>query len=98
MANESRPLRFGGPFKTQPFPLQTELDLAGMDPDVVGDRVVRAIKDRELYIFTHLQTKEWLLARHDRIVDAFDACESWVSEAPEHRTAKRLTYPSRDNR
>ena len=98
MANESRPARFGGPFETAPHPLHDELDSAGLDPDVVGERVVRAIKDRELYVFTHMQTKEWLLARHQRIIDAFDACETWVSEEPQKRTAKRIAYPARSER
>jgi hypothetical protein len=62
---------------------------------MVGERVVRAIKDRELYVFTHMQTKEWLFARHQRIIDAFNACESWVSEEPQKRTAKRIAYPVR---
>jgi NAD(P)-dependent dehydrogenase (short-subunit alcohol dehydrogenase family) len=95
MANESRPARFGGPFETAPHPLHAELDSAGLDPDMVGERVVRAIKDRELYVFTHMQTKEWLFARHQRIIDAFNACESWVSEEPQKRTAKRIAYPVR---
>lgn len=89
-SNETRPERFGGAYETTTLnPLQKELEL-GLDPDVVGDRVVRAIKNRELYIFTHMQTKEWLLARHQRIVDAFDACEAWIAEKPAERTANRL--------
>jgi NAD(P)-dependent dehydrogenase (short-subunit alcohol dehydrogenase family) len=90
MSNEVRPERFGGAYKTESLnPLQTELD-TGLEPNVVGDRVVRAIKDRDLYIFTHMQTKEWLLARHKRIIDAFDACESWIAENPEERAAGRI--------
>ena len=90
-SNESRPERFGGPYQTTSHnALQKELDGAGLDPDVVGDRVLRAIRNRDLYIFTHMQTKEWLLARHKRIIDAFDACEAWVAEKPGERTAMRL--------
>jgi short-subunit dehydrogenase len=96
MANENRPERFGGPYQTATLhPLQAELDSAGLDPDVVGDRVVRAIRNRELYIFTHMQTKEWLLARHRRIIDAFDACEAWIADAPQERTAKQLAQSTR---
>ena len=57
---------------------------------IVGDRVVRAIKDRDLYIFTHMQTKAWLLARHKRIIDAFDACEAWIAEDPKERAANPI--------
>jgi NAD(P)-dependent dehydrogenase (short-subunit alcohol dehydrogenase family) len=95
LANESRPERFGGPYKAKPHLLQEELDSAGLHPEVVAERVVRAIKNRELYVFTHMQTKEWLLARHQRIIDAFDACESWISEEPQQRTAKRIAYSAR---
>jgi NAD(P)-dependent dehydrogenase (short-subunit alcohol dehydrogenase family) len=91
MSNEARPDRFGGPYPTPNLhPLQGELDAAGLDPEVVGDRVVRAIRNRELYIFTHMQTKEWLIDRHRRIIAAFDACEAWVADSPADRTAKRL--------
>jgi NAD(P)-dependent dehydrogenase (short-subunit alcohol dehydrogenase family) len=92
-SSESRPTRFGGPYETQSLnPLQQELE-AGLDPDVVGDRVLRAIRDRELYIFTHMQTKEWLLARHARIIDAFEACERWIDEKPGDRAARRIGGP-----
>jgi NAD(P)-dependent dehydrogenase (short-subunit alcohol dehydrogenase family) len=85
MSNDVRLERFGGPYKTADLnPLQKEV-AAGLDPDTVGDRVVRAIKDRELYVFTHMQTREWLLARHERIIDAFDACEAWIAENPKER-------------
>jgi len=90
MSNEMRTDQFGGPYKTASLnPLQKELE-SGLDPDVVGDRVVRAIKNRDLYIFTHMQTKEWLLARHQRIIDAFDACEQWIAEDPDERTAQKV--------
>jgi NAD(P)-dependent dehydrogenase (short-subunit alcohol dehydrogenase family) len=92
-SNESRPARYGGPYETASLsPLQNELE-SGLDPDMVGDRVMRAIRDRELYIFTHMQTKDWLLARHKRIVDAFDACEAWIDEKPGERTAAQVSGP-----
>jgi hypothetical protein len=37
-----------------------------------------------------MQTKEWLLARHQRIIDAFDACEAWIAENPAERNAQRI--------
>lgn len=96
-SNESRPDRYGGPYETASLnPLQKELE-SGLDPDTVGERVLRAIQDRELYIFTHMQTKEWLLARHKRIIDAFDACEAWIAENPEERTAAQVGGPFTGN-
>ena len=49
---------------------------------MVGERVVRAIRNREFYVFTHMHTRDWLLARHQRIIAAFDECESWMAERP----------------
>jgi len=76
-SGESRPERFGGPYEepgNHPFVQELE---TGLEPDDVGDRVVRAIRERELYVFTHMHTRDWLIARHQRIIDAFDACERW---------------------
>jgi hypothetical protein len=71
-------------------PLKAELERDGMDPDAVGDRVVRAIRERELYIFTHMHTRDWLLARHQRIIDAFADCERWQAE----RSRRQATQPA----
>jgi hypothetical protein len=37
-----------------------------------------------------METKEWLLARHKRIIDAFDACQAWIDESPKERAANRI--------
>lgn len=89
VSGENRPGRFGGPYEEPGNnPFQRELE-TGLEPDQVGDRVVQAIRDRELYVFTHMETKDWLLARHQRIIDAFDACGRWnaglASRAPPER-------------
>jgi len=79
-SGENRPERFGGPY-SEPGndAFQSELD-DGLEPDVVGERVVRAIRHNEFYVFTHMHTKDWLLARHQRIIAAFDECERWIAE------------------
>ena len=79
-SGENRPARFGGAYEESGNnQFQKELE-KGLEPDVVGERVVRAIKNRELYIFTHMETKDWLMARHQRIIDGFDDCERWLTE------------------
>jgi NAD(P)-dependent dehydrogenase (short-subunit alcohol dehydrogenase family) len=79
-SGENRPERFGGPYdEPGNDAFQAELD-DGLAPDVVGERVVRAIRRNEFYVFTHMHTKDWLLARHKRIIDAFDECEKWIEE------------------
>jgi NAD(P)-dependent dehydrogenase (short-subunit alcohol dehydrogenase family) len=85
VSGENRPDRFGGPYEEPDNnPFQKELDV-GLEPDQVGERVVQAILQREVYVFTHMETRDWLLARHQRIIDAFDACE----RRPGDRTATR---------
>ncbi len=96
VSGESRPERFGGP-DAEPGnrPLQAELERDGLDPDVVGERVVHAIRGRELYVFTHMHTREWLRARHRRIDDAFADCERWLAERPAGAGAPPTAAPPR---
>lgn len=79
LSGANRPARFGGPVAPDNDPLQDELR-HGLDPDVVGERVVRAIRKNELFVFTHMETKAWLDDRHRRIADAYAECERWQSE------------------
>jgi len=79
-SGENRPARFGGPYDEMGnAAFESELD-EGLEPDVIGERVARAIRRREFYVFTHMHTKDWLLARHKRIIDAFDDCEAWLKD------------------
>ena len=64
-------------------PLHEELK-HGLHPDMVGERVVRAIRNRELFIFTHMETRNWLDRRHQRVHAAFEDCESWLGEHDAH--------------
>lgn len=91
VSGENRPVRFGGPFaQTGNNRLQQELE-DGLEPDEVGERVLSAIRGRELYVFTHMATRDWLLERHQKIIDAFAECERWDTE----RTARAGSQPAR---
>jgi len=80
VSGENRPGRFGGAYEEPGNnPFQEELK-SGLEPDEVGQRVVRAIRGRELYVFTHMETRAWLQTRHQRIIDAFAECERWQAE------------------
>jgi NAD(P)-dependent dehydrogenase (short-subunit alcohol dehydrogenase family) len=86
-SGENRPARFGGPMVLPGHDrLQEELR-HGLDPDTVGERVVRAMRKRELLVFTHMETKAWLDARHQRIRDAYDECERWDAERAKNQRA-----------
>jgi NAD(P)-dependent dehydrogenase (short-subunit alcohol dehydrogenase family) len=65
--------------------------LSGIDPDVVGARVLEAIKNGELYIFTHPGMKDFVAARFANILSAFDtaansealkAVKEWAPTVP----------------
>ena len=49
-----------------------QMVMSGIDPDIVGMRVVEAVRDNELYIFTHPQFKDAAEARFASIRAAFD--------------------------
>lgn len=80
MSEANRPDRFGGPSAGRLSRLQEELQTTGISPDAVGERVLRAIRDRELYIFTHMQSRDWLDARNAKIRAAYDDCQHWLDE------------------
>jgi NAD(P)-dependent dehydrogenase (short-subunit alcohol dehydrogenase family) len=47
--------------------------LSGIDPDIVGNRVLEAVKNGELYIFTHPAMRAYVEGRFQTILAAFDA-------------------------
>jgi NAD(P)-dependent dehydrogenase (short-subunit alcohol dehydrogenase family) len=49
-----------------------ELVKSGIDPDAVGARVVEAIRDNELYVFTHPEMKALVEMRFAKILEGFD--------------------------
>lgn len=79
-SDRNRPERFGGPTTgSQPQEVLAEMFRKnGISPEAVGERVIQAIIDNELYIFTHLATQEWLEKRHRRIEAAFDATRAYL--------------------
>lgn len=50
--------------------------LSGIDPDVVGQRVLEAIRAGETYIFTHPNMREFVQARFAGIMAGFDAADA----------------------
>ena len=48
----------------------------GLSPEVVGERVVEAVSNKELYIFTHPNYRKVLQKRFKAIDDAFARSES----------------------
>ena len=50
-----------------------QMVLIGIDPDIVGERVVEAIQANELYIFTHPPMRDFVQMRFAQIMAAFDS-------------------------
>ncbi|MEI9886781.1 MAG: SDR family NAD(P)-dependent oxidoreductase [Rhizomicrobium sp.] len=68
--------------------------LNGIDPDIVGRRVLEGVRDNDLYIFTHPHFKEFVQARFAAILAAFDKSaasqalaevETWQPVVPRRR-------------
>ena len=81
-AARARPGRFGGPFTRPEDHFQAELLRDGLHPDVVGERLLDAIRTGEFFVFTHPSTRAWIEERHGRLMEAYDAAERWWSRRP----------------
>ncbi|HKT75897.1 MAG TPA: SDR family NAD(P)-dependent oxidoreductase [Sphingobium sp.] len=78
-SDRNRPGRFGGPTTGSQSALFADMfKQTGLAPEAVGERVIQAIVDNELYIFTHLDTQSWLEERHRKIEAAFDATRAYL--------------------
>ena len=73
----TRPDRFGGAYRrpTQEA-LKSAFTTGSLDPVVVGQRVLQAIRDEDFYILTHTNERAAVKARLDRIIAAFDRADS----------------------
>jgi short-subunit dehydrogenase len=67
---------------------------AGMDPEILAARVLEAIRDDELYIFTHPERKAMVEGRFNAILEAFDrAAKSPALKDHEPQDLSALTRP-----
>ncbi|MFN0093710.1 MAG: SDR family NAD(P)-dependent oxidoreductase [Dehalococcoidia bacterium] len=71
VAGRNRPDQFGGPDAGN-RPMATGMQQMGMDPSDVAGLVVRAVKENQLYIMTHPDTRAAVEARRDRILEVYD--------------------------
>ena len=49
----------------------------GLASELVGQRVLQAIRQREFYVLTHAGERAAIKTRHQRIEAAFDRAETW---------------------
>jgi NAD(P)-dependent dehydrogenase (short-subunit alcohol dehydrogenase family) len=55
--------------------MAAQMVLSGIDPDIVGNRVVECIEANELYIFTHPAMRDFVKMRFAQIMAAFDSAD-----------------------
>ena len=73
----TRPERFGGSYRRpQQEALKATFAASALPPEVVGRRVLQAIRDNEFYVLTHTGEREIISARLDRIKAAFDRADA----------------------
>jgi NAD(P)-dependent dehydrogenase (short-subunit alcohol dehydrogenase family) len=67
--------------------------LSGIDPDIVGNRVLEAMANGEIYIFTHPAMRAYVEARFQMIQAAFDAAANapTLASVKDHNPATLLT-------
>ena len=75
-----RQARYGGKGEVDPGVAATREEaakavLSGIDPDIVGNRVLEAVKANEFYIFTHPMMRTFVEQRFKMISAAFDAAD-----------------------
>ena len=72
----------------------TAFVMSGMPADAVGERVVEAVRDGELYVFTHPEFRAPVAARFDAILAAFDhAAESPALKGLGERALPSMLVP-----
>jgi NAD(P)-dependent dehydrogenase (short-subunit alcohol dehydrogenase family) len=72
-SGKNRPQQFGGPINRPDEAFLKDLTTLGMPVDQIGNLVIRAIRERKFYIFTHASTRASIEARHARILEAFES-------------------------
>ncbi len=73
-SGRARPDRYGG--KAEPMSEQgAQAVMAGIDPDIVGNRVVEAVRDNDFYCFTHPNFGDVMEIRFEQIRAGFAKAE-----------------------
>ncbi|MGH6988216.1 MAG: SDR family NAD(P)-dependent oxidoreductase [Caulobacteraceae bacterium] len=90
-SRRNRPAAYGLERRRDPDPEAPPSPvLSGIDPAIVGERVVEAVRDDDLYVFTHPEFRAAVKARFDRILAAFDKeSPGLAGSAPEREAPSR---------
>lgn len=77
----SRPDRLGGPYVRSQNHFMGDMIKDGATPESVAEEVFAAVEADRFYIFTHPETRQWLEARHERIIAGFDRADAGPGRA-----------------
>jgi NAD(P)-dependent dehydrogenase (short-subunit alcohol dehydrogenase family) len=75
-SGRNRQARYGGAFDMNEDFVLAKAAKNGTDPLKFGQWVLKAMERDQLYVITHPEDRPIVEARHARILQAFDACES----------------------
>ncbi len=82
---ERRPARFGAMADAAaallPGGARQRATGEAVEPELVGRRVVHAIRNDEFFIFTHPHTRDWIEARHARLLEGFSQLDAFLAES-----------------
>lgn len=73
-----RPARFGGPGAVPD--IKAEMLPNALPPEIIGERVVHAIRTNEFFVFTHEAPRAWIEERHRRLMEGFDRAARYNRE------------------
>jgi len=92
LSSRHRPEKYGGSFeRSLDHPAAMSLR-EGMLPDEVGEFVVRAIRERVLYLFTHPEMRNLIEDRHDevrRCLDYWTKYKAGRADSPDQASVRR---------
>jgi NAD(P)-dependent dehydrogenase (short-subunit alcohol dehydrogenase family) len=84
----NRPARFGGPIKLDADNANAERNARyakaienGLDPAHVAQLVIGAIETRQLFVFTHVETRAAVERCYEQMLEGFDALDGFVRKA-----------------
>ncbi len=79
-AARNRPAELTAPTPPPPHVKSSELDLSpALEPDQVGELVVRGIERDQLYVFTDPKNQLTIQERHDRMMGEFAHLAEWIA-------------------
>jgi NAD(P)-dependent dehydrogenase (short-subunit alcohol dehydrogenase family) len=73
-SERNRPTELGGPQASRPQTIEEQQNMRGrtLSPELAAEKVVKAVKNGELYVHTHEEARDFIRRRFTRIDRAFE--------------------------